>query len=116
LTGKASLSTKSLAGKGHRIYPYLLRGVKVVRPDEVWSTDITYVPLASGFMYLAAVIDWFSPYVIAWRLSNPLDGSFCLEMLDEALRGAGLRSSTPTRGCSSRRRRSPGRWRRPVWR
>jgi putative transposase len=51
----------------------------------VWSTDITYVPLASGFMYLAAVIDWFSRYVIAWRLSNTLDGSFCLELLDEAL-------------------------------
>jgi putative transposase len=77
----------STAGKGHRIYPYLLRGVKVVRPDQVWSTDITYVPMASGFMYLAAVIDWFSRYVIAWRLSNTLDGSFCLEMLEEALRG-----------------------------
>ena len=76
----------SAAGKGHRIYPYLLRGVKVVRPDQVWSTDITYVPMASGFMYLAAVIDWFSRYVIAWRLSNTLDGSFCLEMLEEALR------------------------------
>jgi putative transposase len=77
----------SAAGKGHRIYPYLLRDVKVVRPDQVWSTEITYVPMASGFMYLAAVIDWFSRYVIAWRLSNTLDGSFCLEMLDEALRG-----------------------------
>jgi putative transposase len=77
----------SLAGKGHRIYPYLLRGVKVERRDQVWSTDITYVPMPSGFMYLAAVIDWFSRYVIAWRLSNTLDGSFCLEMLEEALRG-----------------------------
>src|SRR3954470_22693632 len=77
----------SLAGKGHRIYPYLLRGVKVERGDQVWSTDITYVPMASGFMYLAAVIDWFSRYVIAWRLSNTLDGSFCLELLEEALRG-----------------------------
>jgi putative transposase len=77
----------SLAGKGHRIYPYLLRGVKVARRDQVWSSDITYVPMASGFMYLAAVIDWFSRYVVAWRLSNTLDGSFCLEMLEEALRG-----------------------------
>ena len=77
----------SLAGKGHRIYPYLLRGVKVERPDQVWSTDITYVPMASGFMYLAAVIDWYSRYVITWRLSNTLDGSFCLEMLEEALSG-----------------------------
>jgi len=77
----------SLAGKGHRIYPYLLRGVTVERRDQVWSSDITYVPMASGFMYLAAVIDWYSRYVIAWRLSNTLDGSFCLEMLEEALRG-----------------------------
>jgi putative transposase len=61
--------------------------VKVVRPDQVWSTDITYVPMTSGFMYLAAVIDWFSRDVITWRLSNTLDGSFCLEMLEEALRG-----------------------------
>jgi putative transposase len=76
----------SAAGRGHKIYPYLLRGVKVERPDQVWSTDITYVPMAAGFMYLAAVIDWYSRYVITWRLSNTLDGSFCLEMLEEALR------------------------------
>jgi putative transposase len=76
----------SAGGRGHRIYPYLLRNVSIDRPDQVWSTDITYVPLASGFMYLAAIIDWFSRYVLAWRLSNTLDGSFCLEMLDEALR------------------------------
>jgi putative transposase len=75
----------SVPGPGHRVYPYLLRGVEVARPDQVWSTDITYVPMASGFMYLAAVIDWFSRYVVAWRLSNTLDGEFCLEMLDEAL-------------------------------
>jgi putative transposase len=75
----------SAAGRGHRVYPYLLRDVKVERPDQVWSADITYVPLASGFMYLSAVIDWYSRYVVAWRLSNTLDGSFCLEMLEEAL-------------------------------
>jgi putative transposase len=75
----------SAAGRGHRVYPYLLRGVKVERPDQVWSADITYVPLACGFMYLAAVIDWYSRYVVAWRLSNTLDGSFCLDMLEEAL-------------------------------
>jgi putative transposase len=75
----------SVPGQGHRIYPYLLRGVKVERPDQVWSTDITYVPMTRGFMYLAAVIDWYSRYVIAWRLSNTLDGLFCLEMLEEAL-------------------------------
>jgi len=75
----------SAAGRGHKIYPYLLRGVKIERPDQVWSADITYVPLPSGFMYLAAVIDWYSRCVIAWRLSNTLDGEFCLQMLDEAL-------------------------------
>ena len=76
---------RSAAGRGHRLYPYLLRGVRIDRPDQVWSTDITYVPLASGFLYLAAILDWFSRYVIAWRLSNTLDGSFCLDMLEEAL-------------------------------
>jgi putative transposase len=76
----------SAAGRGHKIYPYLLRGVTIERPDQVWSTDITYVPLPSGFMYLAAVLDWYSRYVIAWRLSNTLDGGFCLEMLEDALR------------------------------
>jgi len=75
----------SAAGRGHRIYPYLLRQVRIERPDQVWSTDITYVPLARGFMYLAAIIDWYSRYVLAWRLSNTLDGSFCLDMLEEAL-------------------------------
>lgn len=75
----------SVPGRGHRIYPYLLRGVRIERPNQVWSTDITYVRLPSGFMYLAAVIDWYSRYVLAWRLSNTLDGSFCLEMLDEVL-------------------------------
>jgi putative transposase len=80
----------STAGRGHKLYPYLLQGVTVERADQVWSADITYVPMASGFMYLAATIDWFSRYVVAWRLSNTLDGSFCLEMLEEA-----LRSGTP---------------------
>jgi putative transposase len=75
----------SVAGRGQRIYPYLLRGVTIARPDQVWSADITYVPLAQGFMYLAATIDWYSRYVVAWRLSNTLDGAFCLDMLEEAL-------------------------------
>jgi putative transposase len=88
LMGLAAVYPKpklSVGRAGHRIYPYLLRGVRIERPDQVWSTDITYVPLARGFMYLAAIIDWFSRYVMAWRLSNTLDGSFCLEMLEEAL-------------------------------
>jgi putative transposase len=75
----------SAAGRQHKVYPYLLRGVRVERPDQVWSTDITYIPLKHGFMYLAAVIDWHSRFVIAWRLSNTLDGEFCLDMLEEAL-------------------------------
>ena len=102
----------SAAGRGHRIYPYLLRNVSIARPDQVWSTDITYVPLSSGFMYLAAIIDWFSRYVIAWRLSNTLDGSFCLELLDEALGRGRPEVFNTDQGCSSRPRRSPRGWRR----
>jgi len=75
----------SVAGRGHRVFPYLLRNVPIERADQVWSSDITYVPLPTGFMYLAAIIDWYSRYVLAWRLSNTLDGSFSLEMLEEAL-------------------------------
>src|SRR3954466_8776100 len=74
----------STAGQGHKVYPYLLRGVVVERPDQVWSTDITYVPMASGFMYLTAVIDWYSRYVLAWGLSSTLDGALSLEVLEEA--------------------------------
>lgn len=80
---KPRLSTQ---GGGHKVYPYLLRNVAIVRSNQVWSTDITYVPMPSGFMYLTAVMDWFSRYVLAWRLSNTLDVGFCLEALDEALR------------------------------
>jgi len=72
-------------GSGHKIYPYLLRNVEVLRPDHVWSTDITYVPLRHGFLYLVAVMDWFSRHVLSWRLSNTLSGSFCLEALEAAL-------------------------------
>jgi putative transposase len=72
-------------GAGHKIYPYLLRNVEVVRPDQVWSTDITYVPLKQGWLYLVAVMDWFSRKVIAWRLSNTLDGGFCIDALEAAL-------------------------------
>ena len=75
----------SAPGAGHRVYPYLLRGVAVERPGHVWSADITYLPLPGGFMYLAATIDWYSRLVVAWRLSNTLDGSFCQEMLEAAL-------------------------------
>ncbi len=69
----------------HRIYPYLLRDVTIRNPNHVWSTDITYIRLLNGFAYLVAIIDWFSRYVLAWRLSNSLDGDFCLDCLDEAV-------------------------------
>jgi putative transposase len=75
------------AAPGARAYPYLLRDRELTRVDEVWSSDITYVPMRHGFMYLTAVIDWFSRYVLSWRLSNTLDGRFCLEALDVALEG-----------------------------
>lgn len=71
---------------GHKIYPYLLRNVEITHPDQVWSSDITYVPLAHGFLYLVAVMDWYSRYVLSWRLSNTLHGGFCLEALEAALR------------------------------
>jgi putative transposase len=70
---------------GHRIYPYLLRDVVVERPNQVWCADITYVPMPRGFVYLVAVMDWFSRYVLAWELSNSLDGSFCQTTLQQAL-------------------------------
>lgn len=75
----------TLGGMGHKIYPYLLRNVTVTRPNQVWSADITYVPLRCGFLYLMAILDWYSRYVLAWRLSNSLDVDFCVEALEEAL-------------------------------
>jgi len=75
----------SVGGAGHPVYPYLLRNVVIERADQVWSTDITYIPMPTGYIYLTAVIDWYSRYVLAWRLSNTLDGDFCLEALDAAL-------------------------------
>jgi putative transposase len=71
---------------GHKIYPYLLRGMKITRPNQVWAADITYIPMARGFLYLVAIIDWYSRYVLSWRLSNTLDVGFCVEALEEALR------------------------------
>jgi putative transposase len=70
---------------GHRIYPYLLRGLAITRPNQVWAMDITYIPMARGFVYLAAVVDWFSRRVLAWRLSITMETSFCIEALEEAL-------------------------------
>jgi len=70
----------------HKVYPYLLRGVPVVRPNQVWGTDITYIRLARGFVYLMAIIDWYSRRVLGWRLSNSLDAAFCVDCLEDALR------------------------------
>jgi len=70
---------------GHKIYPYLLRKLAVTRPNQVWATDITYIPMARGFVYLVAVVDWFSRKVLAWRLSITMDTAFCIEAVEEAL-------------------------------
>lgn len=74
----------TLQAAGHQVYPYLLRGLEIVRPDQVWCSDITYIPLRRGFLYLVAVMDWYSRYVLSWRLSNSLDVDFCVEALEEA--------------------------------
>ena len=76
----------SKPGKGHKIYPYLLHGLKITRPNQAWAADITYIPMARGFLYLVAIIDWYSRYVLSWRLSNTLDAGFCIEALEEALK------------------------------
>jgi len=70
---------------GHKIYPYLLRGMEITRPNQVWAMDITYIPMARGFVYLAVVLDWFSRRVLAWRLSITMEAAFCVETLQEAL-------------------------------
>ena len=81
----------SKPAQGHKIYPYLLRGMKIERPNQVWAMDITYIPMARGFVYLAAVVDWFSRRVLAWRLSITLEVEFCIEAVEEAL----VRYGTP---------------------
>jgi putative transposase len=75
----------TVPASSHRVYPYLLRNLEITRPNQVWSADITYVPLARGYLYLVAILDWYSRYVVSWQLSNSMDESFCLEALDEAL-------------------------------
>ena len=71
---------------GHKIYPYLLSDMEITQPNQVWSADITYIPMARGFLYLVAIIDWYSRYVLSWRLSNTMDSVFCIEALKDALR------------------------------
>jgi len=93
----------------HKVYPYLLRGVKIERRDQVWSSDITYIPMHQGFMYLTAVIDWHSRYVLSWKLSNSLDGRFCLETLEEALKGGKPEIFNTDQGVQSTARSFTGR-------
>ena len=69
----------------HRIYPYLLRKLAITRPNQVWCSDITYIPVKRGFLYLVAIMDWATRKVLSWRLSNTLDASFCVEALEEAI-------------------------------
>jgi len=71
------------------LYPYLLRGLAIIRPNQVWSTDITYIPMRKGFMYLCAIIDWYSRYILSWKLSNTLTAEFCIETLEEAVSAYG---------------------------
>lgn len=75
----------TLAARGHKVYPYLLRNLEIERADQVWCTDITYIPMRVGFLYLVAVMDWYSRCVLSWRLSNSMDVDFCMEALEEAL-------------------------------
>ena len=86
LAGMAPGPNTSEPHPAHKIYPYLLRGVAVVRPNQVWSTDITYIRLEHGFAYLVAMLDWYSRRVLSWRLSNTLEAGFCVDCLEEALR------------------------------
>jgi putative transposase len=86
--GLAALYPKrnlSLANQAHKVYPYLLRNLVIDHPNQVWATDVTYIPMARGFVYLVAIMDWYSRRVLAWRVSNTLDTSFCIEALNEAI-------------------------------
>jgi len=85
LAGMAPGPQMNCPHPAHKIFPYLLRGVAVIRPNQVWSTDITYIRLAHGFAYLVAVMDWYIRKVLAWRVSNSMDASFCTDCLEEAL-------------------------------
>jgi putative transposase len=90
ILGLQSIAPKprtTIRAPGQAVYPYLLRGLAITRPNHVWACDITYVPMQRGYLYLVAVMDWFSRHVLAWRLSNSMEVEFCLEALDEALLG-----------------------------
>ena len=89
LVGMAPGPNTSKAHPQHKIYPYLLRGVDIIRPNQVWSTDITYIRLPHGFVYLVVIIDWYSRKVLSWRLSNTMDAGFCVDCLEDAIRAYG---------------------------
>ncbi len=93
--------------QGHKIYPYLLKDVKITRVNQVWSTDITYIRMAKGFLYLVAVMDWYSRFVLSWSLSLTMEVDFCLEALGRRCAGGGQRSSTAIKARSSPARSSP---------
>ncbi len=90
LVGMAPGPNTSKAHPQHKVYPYLLRGVDITQPNQVWSTDITYIRLPRGFVYLVAIIDWYSRRVLSWRLSNTMDTSFCVDCLEEAIKAYGV--------------------------
>lgn len=90
LAGMAPGPNTSKPHPQHKLYPYLLRGVDIMRPNQVWSTDITYIRLPRGFVYLVAIIDWYSRKVLSWRLSNTMDAGFCVDCLEEAIKAYGM--------------------------
>jgi len=101
----------SSPGEGHRVYPYLLRGVDVDRVNQVWSTDITYIRMAQGFVCLVAVMDWFSRYIVSWRLSVTMDLDFCVQALKCALRRGRPEIFNSDQGSQFTNESSPANWR-----
>lgn len=89
LVGMAPGPNTSKAHPQHKIYPYLLRGLDIIRPNQVWSTDITYIRVPRGFVYLVAIIDWYSRKILSWRLSNTMEAGFCVDCLEDAIRTYG---------------------------
>ena len=89
----------SKPNKEHKVYPYLLKNLKIDRPNQAWAVDITYIPMKKGFQYLVAIIDWYSRYIISWRLSNSLDKDFCIEALKDALKTGKPEIFNSDQGC-----------------
>jgi len=89
----------SKPNKEHKVYPYLLKNLKIDRPNQAWAVDITYIPMKKGFQYLVAIIDWCSRYIISWRLSNSLDKDFCIEALKDALKTGKPEIFNSDQGC-----------------